>query len=319
MVILEIRRGSGVQVTTLLTLMSSPSAGTFQETPSDIFYEILLHSSVKEHSFFWITCRQVSRSFKDAVEHVFITKHLNKTWIRIDAGIWHSSEHGKVFLASDIKYSHLDPADPSRAVFKYVECHEDFREELAHRLSQMLKNAPSLERPRVMIQVRRSANDTMLPEFQSTFDPGTNLFEISFDWKGMYSHFFREQKEVGRRMREWVESVKDEVRALGKDGGDGGLGSFARVMRMYANNNDEIRKTIRSERIRRNVLENEGRVVSGQDDAGYQRVKEEEHAIGWEDPYSDEDEYDEDEREDAESEGDWETVDESSDDGEDHS
>ncbi|PBL04315.1 hypothetical protein ARMGADRAFT_1070783 [Armillaria gallica] len=138
----------------------------------------------------------------------------------------------------------------------------------------------------------------MLPEFQSTFDPGMNLFEISFDWKGMYSHFFREQKEVGKRMREWVESVKDEVRALGKNGGDGGLGSFARVMRMYANNNDQIRRTIRSERI---------------------RVKEEEHAIGWEDPYSDEDENGEDEREDAGSEGDWETVDESSDDDDDHS
>ncbi len=46
-------------------------------------------------------------------------------------------------------------------------------------------------------------------------------------------------------------------------------------------------------------------MVSGQDDTGYQRVKEEEHAIGWEDPYSDEDENEEDEREDAESEGDW--------------
>ncbi len=111
-------------------------------------------------------------------------------------GIWHSSEHGKVFLASEFKFSHLDPANPSRAIFKYDECHEDFQEELARRLSQTLNNGPSLERPRVMIQVRRSANDTMLPEFQSTFDPGTNLFELSFDWQGMYSHFFREQKVV---------------------------------------------------------------------------------------------------------------------------
>ncbi|PBL04314.1 hypothetical protein ARMGADRAFT_1070782 [Armillaria gallica] len=125
--------------------MASSSAGNSQETLSDIFYEILLHSRVKELSFFWITCRQVSRSFKDAVEHVFITKHLNKTWIRIDAGIWHSSEHGKVFLASEFKFFRLDPANPSRAIFgKYDECHEDFREELARRLSQMLKNGPRL-------------------------------------------------------------------------------------------------------------------------------------------------------------------------------
>ncbi|KAK0214074.1 hypothetical protein IW262DRAFT_1466628 [Armillaria fumosa] len=303
--------------------MSSSSAGAFQETPSDIFYENFLHSTVEELADIWITCRQVSRSFKEAAEQVFITKHLNKTWIRIDAGIRHSSEHGKVFLSSEFKFSHLDPADPSRAIFKYGECHEDFREELARKLRLILKNGPSFERPaRVTIHIRRSVNDTMLPDFQSNFDPGINLFEISFNWKGMYSHFFREEKEVRRRMSEWVESVRDEVRALGQGGGQGpgvGFGSFVPVMRMFANNNDDVRKTIRSERIRRNVLENEGRVVSGQDDAGYQRAKEGERAVGSEDPYSDEEEDEEDEREDAQSEGEWETVDESSDDDEDHS
>ncbi|KAK0470269.1 uncharacterized protein EV420DRAFT_1499461 [Desarmillaria tabescens] len=292
------------------------SSSNSQEPPTDIFYEILLNSGVKDPSFLWITCRQVSRSFKDAVERVFVARHLKKTWLHIDAGNWYSPEHGKVFFAPEFKFSRLDPANLSRAIYRYDECHEDFRDELARRLRQMFRNGPSLERPRVIIQVRRSANDTMLPEFQSTFDPESNVFEISFDWKGMYSHFFREQKEVNRRIHDWVEGLKDEVKAVRNSPvvGDIGFGGyFMRIMDIYASNDNKTCKTIRSERIRRNVLENEGRVVSGQDDVGYQRVKEEERAIGWEDPYSDEEESEENEKDDADSEGDWETVDESSD------
>ncbi len=55
------------------------------------------------------------------------------------------------------------------------------------------------------------------------------------------------------------------------------------------------------------MLENEGRVVFGQD-AGYQRVKEEPVvAIGWDDRYSDEDDNGEDARDYDELEGDRET------------
>ncbi|KAK0214070.1 hypothetical protein IW262DRAFT_295948 [Armillaria fumosa] len=174
----------------------------------------------------------------------------------------------------------------------------------------MFKNGPSLERPRVIVQVRRSANDTMLPAFQSNFDPESKVFEISFDWKAMYSHFFREDKEVSRRMHDWVESIKDELRASADDPENGsGAASFMRFMQMYVRTGDEIRKTIRSERIQRNVLENEGREVSGKDNAGYQRVKEAGRAAGWEEPYSEEEvSSEEDEQDGTESEGDSEAV-----------
>ncbi|KAK0470244.1 uncharacterized protein EV420DRAFT_100128 [Desarmillaria tabescens] len=193
----------------LTTIMSAASsaAGKSQEIPPDIFYEVLLKSGVKDLSFLWINCRQVSRNFKDAVERVFITKHLKKTWIHIDPGKCYSSEHGKVFLASEFKFPHLDPADPSRAIFKDEECrrHEDFHAAFTRR---MFNDGPSLERPRAIVQVRHSANDTMLPGFQSNFDPDLGVFEVSFEWKGMYSHFFREQKEVSRRMRDWVSGIR---------------------------------------------------------------------------------------------------------------
>lgn len=59
---------------------------------------------------------------------------------------------------------------------------------------------PSLERPNIIVQVQQEVNDTMLPDFRYSFDPQSSLFEISFNWKGMYSHFFREQRVVKDRI-----------------------------------------------------------------------------------------------------------------------
>ncbi len=57
----------------------------------------------------------------------------------------------------------------------------------------------------MVIQVRHDVNDTMLPDFRYHFDPDLNVkLEVSFDWKGMYCHFFREQKEVQTRLDERV-------------------------------------------------------------------------------------------------------------------
>lgn len=52
--------------------------------PADLFYNILYH--VKDLTFLWTSCREVSTDFKRAVERVFITKHLRKTWLKFDGG-----------------------------------------------------------------------------------------------------------------------------------------------------------------------------------------------------------------------------------------
>ncbi|KAK0214071.1 hypothetical protein IW262DRAFT_1466625 [Armillaria fumosa] len=98
-------------------MTSDSSTGKLQEIPPDIFYEIILKYGVKDLSFLWINCRQVSRNFKEAVERVFVIKHLKKTWIHIDPGEWYSEDHGEVFLASEFKFSRLDPTNPARAIY----------------------------------------------------------------------------------------------------------------------------------------------------------------------------------------------------------
>ncbi|KAK0494033.1 hypothetical protein EDD18DRAFT_379479 [Armillaria luteobubalina] len=74
------------------------------------------NTGVKDLTFLWINCRQVSRNFKEAVERVFVIKHLKKTWILIDPSEWYSEDHGKVFLASEFKFPRIDPTNPSRAI-----------------------------------------------------------------------------------------------------------------------------------------------------------------------------------------------------------
>ncbi|KAK0470240.1 uncharacterized protein EV420DRAFT_1634679 [Desarmillaria tabescens] len=217
------------------------------DIPADVIYEILLQYNVQNLGFLWLNCRPVSRNFKDAVERVFVTKHLRKIWLHVDA----------------------------------------------ESLEWALRNGSSLEL-NVIIQIRHDANDTMLPDLRYHFDSDEDVeFEVSFDWKGMYSHFFREQREVQRRLNERFQSIRAEA-ARGSI-----LSAFHSFRRMALGVDDSrISCAVRSERIRRNVLESEGREVSGDDRKGFGRLERKKDLVAVEDPYSDEGGADKDEGED---------------------
>ncbi len=63
--------------------MSPPSSW---DVPADVFYEILLQYGARNLSFLGLNCRPVSRNFKEAVERVFVTKHLRRIWLHVDTG-----------------------------------------------------------------------------------------------------------------------------------------------------------------------------------------------------------------------------------------
>ncbi|KAK0444023.1 hypothetical protein EV421DRAFT_1801607 [Armillaria borealis] len=240
------------------------------EIPTDILYEILLQYGVKNLSFLWLNCRAVSRNFKDAVEHVFVTKHLKKTWLHVGVD--------KYDAYVKLQFDHLDSTDPSRAVFESSECQD--------RLKPVLGNGLSLEHPNVIIQVRHGANDTMLPDFRYHFDPDLDVkFEVSFDWKGMYCHFFREQKEVRMRFNERQNFIMTQSP----------FWMFYMFRSMFLGvDESRISRDVRRRRISRNVLENEGREVSGDDELGFRKLKNKKDLAVQECPYSDESDEDED-------------------------
>ncbi len=97
----------------------------------------------------------------------------------------------------EFQFYRLDPTDSTRAIFESYKYKDGIEE--------VLRTGPSLERPNMVIQIRHEINDTVLPDFRYHSDSDLDLkFEISFDWKRMYCHFFREQKEVQKRLHERV-------------------------------------------------------------------------------------------------------------------
>ncbi|SJK99558.1 uncharacterized protein ARMOST_02866 [Armillaria ostoyae] len=248
--------------------MSPPPS---QDIPVDVFYAILLRCGVrvKDLCFLWLNCRPVSRKCKDAVERVFVTKHLNKTWLRFDPKPIKTRNGTNDHHGTDVDFQFycLDPADSARAIF------ESYKYKTS--IEEVLRIGPSLERPNMIIQIRHQLNDTVLPDFRYLSDSNFDLkLEISFDWKGMYCHFFRELREVQRRL--------DEHRGV-------------IVPRMTLSLlESRISRDVRGERIRRNVWEKEGRQVCG-DYPGFDKLEQKRSFAEYEDAYSDEGEADGDE------------------------
>ncbi|SJK99542.1 uncharacterized protein ARMOST_02847 [Armillaria ostoyae] len=266
------------------------------EIPTDVLYEILLQYGEKNLSFLWLNCRPVSRNFKDAVERVFVTKHLKKTWLHVDIG--------RRDTDVELQFYGLDPTDSARAIFESC-VYQDY-------LEWEFSNGPSLEFPHVIIQIRHEANDTMLPDFRYEFNPDPDIeFEVSFDWKAMYSHFFQEQREAQRRLDECYRSIRAEAEAARVP-----FFQTIRGFRYVAFGVDHIRigRTVRSERIRRNVLENEGKDVSGDDHPGFEKLESKKRLAILEDPYSDESCVEDDGDEDGDEDEDGEHEDRAEDD-----
>ncbi|KAH8102089.1 hypothetical protein BXZ70DRAFT_1006712 [Cristinia sonorae] len=273
----------------------STIAGTTFNT--DVFYNILLFSGTKTHdlTWLWTSCREVSRAFKDATERVFITRHLKYTNLSTDIGMARDSGYNKVALCARFTFSRLDPTDRTRAIFCDDEVVADeYHEMMTSALKDRFGAGLSVRKPRVIIKIRHEANDTHIPGFTANW----KKLEVSCDWMGMMSEWFKEEKEHSRRLRNAVEEVKADVDARGLRGI---IGPFE-LMKTFFNSYQGLRKEIRAERIRRNVRrewEKDGgeKVLEewdppGPDEAGYKELNDARVLFGWEEPLSDEEDED---------------------------
>ncbi|KAK1215251.1 hypothetical protein PQX77_022153 [Marasmius sp. AFHP31] len=285
---------------------------------ADVFSRILMLIGTKDRDMLWLwtTCREVSRDFKEAVERVFILRHLKKTWLKVDGGWAYSEKHGKVSLATEFSFSHLDPNDRTRAIFRDVECHDDFKPMMKRHLKSTFEYGNPVHRPKIVIQIRRQANDTPIPGLEFNFD---NL-EMKLDWMAMYSEWFKEGKEHTRYLASMVHgdgglaAKAIEMREKVERGEMDMMESFEWAIKSFFNGHTDASQKIRTERIARNVR-NDGGIDDWNDpDAkGYQRLKDIRFYISMEETYSDEEEEGEEQRDaedDEEDEEDWADEDE---------
>ncbi|KAF9269822.1 hypothetical protein L218DRAFT_993813 [Marasmius fiardii PR-910] len=298
---------------------------------ADVFSSILIHIGVRVEDmvFLWTTCREVSRGSKDAVERVFIMKHLKRTYLKIDAGescyTIRMELYRKVSLATEYTFSHLDLNDRTRAIFRDKECHQDFKRLMRRTLKEIFEEGNPVDNPQVVIQIRREASDTLIPNLE--FD--WNNLEMKFDWMGMYSEWFKEEKEHARRVEEMVDGTGGlkvlalQMRQKVQNGEMDEMESFMVLLKSFAGGHEDTRKKLRAERIARNIRKQYGILDYDVEDdeevtESYKKLKTIRHWIGFEDPYSDEEAPSEkgkakDEEENEDDSDDWEDVDEDED------
>uniref|UniRef100_A0A0W0FHI2 Uncharacterized protein n=1 Tax=Moniliophthora roreri TaxID=221103 RepID=A0A0W0FHI2_MONRR len=203
-------------------------------------------------------------------------------------------------------FAQVDPDDRERAIFRIQEdCPDHFKPMLRQRFDSLFNQAGSpAQQPRAIVQIRRHANDTSVPDMF----PDREKLEIKVNWVGVYSEFFKEEKEYTRRLEVFVRSsfFVHHVYRTYRHGtqmdkldqsatemhqklelGELDLMSFLQsAVGTFPDGSRDLRRAIRAERIARNVKKESGIDWDDSDDPGYQRLKEISFAVRFDDQYS---------------------------------
>ncbi|KAF5378902.1 hypothetical protein D9615_006853 [Tricholomella constricta] len=267
------------------------------ERPVELFRSIL--ELVDDLTVLWTICRPVSKQWTQIVEEIFIEKHIRKTWFRIDGGKWRPRKYGRVMLSATFAFDRFDGSNPSRAIFSDKGCESRFFDKLCERVRDKMEYGNPAYSPNVIIQVRRMVNDTAVPGLEFDFEK----LEMSFDWNRMYSAFFKEEAELERRQDKWLSrpELQDTIiPKLQEQVQREELRQQDALKHMYEQTLGripEIRKTLRRERIYREILESDGVQWTWEDDhdqKDLEKLDQERYAASIEDPFSDESDTDDD-------------------------
>lgn len=166
-------------------------------------------SNLRQHHdviHLWSDCRHVCTQFRHDVEHCFITKHLTKTTITFDCGVWYNREAfgGKVDLRS-ISFNFDRLANEGQTdIFKIEDCAEEYMSEIMHRVTCCIGiSSMRFERPAHLVFFRQAENDAEVPEVAADEKPR----EISFNWRAMFSVFCAEAKLQSYYMKNYRSSL----------------------------------------------------------------------------------------------------------------
>lgn len=118
----------------------------------------------------------------------------------------HDEGYNKVHLSVSFRFSHLDPQNRTRAIFREDECADKYKPAMQKCLNSRFKDGrpgPVHARPKVLVNIRHSVNDTYIPGWKGDWE----RLEVSVDWMGMYSEWYREEREYLQRVNALVSSA----------------------------------------------------------------------------------------------------------------
>ncbi|KAI9714162.1 MAG: hypothetical protein M1812_006490 [Candelaria pacifica] len=149
--------------------------------------------------YLWISCRPVSKFFKEEVEFIFRDRHLPKTFIQFQT----DSEYP--FAGHDYGHegepqcewalSHISQADRSIAIFivnekSFIHQHSAVARRIMPQIIDEQEWPERLFEPQHIVQIRHEANDIGIPGLSVDYEK----MEMSFSWRELYSNFFAEEK-----------------------------------------------------------------------------------------------------------------------------
>jgi len=148
---------------------------------------------------------------------------------------------------TEFVFNRFSSGNPDIAIFK-AEVADDHKE-ITQRLLGLagVKENDNDYTPRHLIYIRPSANDTELPNCSLDFEN----WEVSCDWKGLYTAFWYEEKFIDTLDQRFLDTVKEERDGLSpiKPEAEGQF-MFNALMRWDQNRKDN-RKRVRRSRIAR--------------------------------------------------------------------
>ncbi|KAF2731523.1 hypothetical protein EJ04DRAFT_579073 [Polyplosphaeria fusca] len=226
--------------------------------PPELWIRILSHHPDPAH--LWTTCRTLSRTFLAYTEQVFAEYHLRNTSVIFPLEKYNLGGQTKRPEA-EVEFERF--GDGPRKVTAYFGLKGRTIGEVEHqgkkrRVGKWLTEDEIMKRwedrmqersakmPGYLIRIGTFVNDTHLPNL--SFDPIRR--EISFEWRGMFTAFFREQLQLRALKKRWEKDSAKKFEENRKQLAKGEKLSVDDLPKSWASMEVELRKKIRRARLK---------------------------------------------------------------------
>ena len=174
--------------------------------------------SMRDLTYVWTECRQVSKQFKKRIELSFGQAHLPKTFLNFDISMWYNpSQVQRLYWLTrgpprkpaygwgpPYRFD-FDRLSDDRKTAIYVPWHGNQPISSLSKIQDKLERQTStswFDKPGQTVQFRRGMNDIAIPFLDLDHKNG----ELSIDWRELYTLYFTEERLFHRLCMKGVSS-----------------------------------------------------------------------------------------------------------------
>ncbi|CZR55692.1 uncharacterized protein PAC_05580 [Phialocephala subalpina] len=230
--------------------------------PNELWIRILRSLDTDDDlSFLWITCRNVSSTFKDATECIFRERLLPYLRINFLLGeytppVRSDRRFSAIPLTCEFEFDRLSEDKYTATLSLDKEITEEMSDDLKYhskRLRQVMGES-HIEMPKHTIQIRREVNDGPIPSVAFNYDK----LQLSCDWRALFSEFYGEEflyhkfsAEAASKKLGWLKDLREKVDRKEIDA----MAVIQKALHAFADDSSIARKMARRARVTRQFAE----------------------------------------------------------------